>query len=167
MHLNARILAHRAFQIGIILKGLDGLIETAGGITLLFTSKPAIEQFVRLLTHGELSEDPTDFVANLLVHLSQHFSIHAQYFAGFYLLGYGIVKMGLTAGLLRGLRGAYPAALVILTLFVAYQIYRITQTHSVLLMLLTLLDAVIVLLIYREWRSTSSQTKGQEQPECR
>jgi uncharacterized membrane protein len=164
MNITYRTLAHQAFKIGVILKGLDGLIETAGGITLLFTSKPAIEQFVRLLTHGELSEDPTDFVANLLVRISQHLSIHTQYFAGFYLLGYGIVKMGLAAGLLRGLRGAYPAAVVILTLFVAYQAYRITHTHSLVLMLLTLLDAVIVLLIFREWRnrSTRSQAKAQE-----
>lgn len=154
MHIDPRALAHQVFKIGVILKGLDGVIEFAGGITLLFTSKPAIEQFVRLLTRGELSEDPTDFVANLLVHLSRHLSIHTQYFAGFYLLGYGIVKLGLAACLLRGLRWSYPVALVILTLFVAYQIYRIMQTHSVVLMLFTLLDAAIVLLIFREWRTS-------------
>ena len=162
MHFSRQILAHRAFQIGVILKGFDGLIETVGGIALLFTTKPAIEQFVRLLTQGELSEDPTDFVANLLVRISRHLSIHTQYFAGLYLLGYGIVKLGLAVGLLRGLRAAYPTALAILTLFVAYQIYRIMHSHSAVLMLLTLLDAVIVLLIYREWRSRRSLAKDSE-----
>lgn len=112
---------------------------------------------MRLLTHDELSEDPTDIVANLLVRINQHLSIHTQYFAGLYLLGYGVVKLGLAAGLLRGLRWVYPAGMVILTLFVAYQIYRITHTHSVVLTLLTLLDAVIVLLIYHEWSRTHTQ----------
>lgn len=162
MHFNRQILAHRAFQIGVILKGLDGLVEIAGGISLLFTSKPVIGQLVRLLTQGELSEDPSDPVANLLVHLSQHLSLHTQYFAGFYLLGDGIFKLGLAACVLRGLRWSYPVAVVILSVVIAYQLYRIAHTHSAILILLTLVDAVIVLLIYREWRNTGSQAKHQE-----
>jgi uncharacterized membrane protein len=153
-----RVLAHRAFQVGVILKGLDGLVEAVGGLALLIINKPEIQQLVRLLTYNELSEDPNDFVANLLIHTSQRLSIRTQHFAGLYLLGYGVIKLGLTAGLLRGLRWSYPVALVILTLFVAYQVYRIMHTHSVVLSLLTLLDVAIVLLIFREWRSTKSQT---------
>lgn len=153
-----RYLAHKAFQFGVALKGLDGLVETVGGIALLLTSKPAIEQLVRLLTQNELSEDPSDFVANLLIRSSQRLSTQTQHFAGFYLLGYGVIKLGMAACLLRGLRWSYPVALVILTLFVAYQIYRIAHTHSVVLLLLTLLDSVIVLLIFREWRAARPRT---------
>jgi len=157
MNISLRILSHQAFKIGVLLKGFDGLIEAVGGITLLLSSKPDIEQLVKQLTHGELSEDPTDFVANLLVRISQHLSVHTQHFAGFYLIGYGAIKLGLAAGLLLGLRWSYPVALAVLTLFVAYQIYRITHTHSVVLLLLTLLDVVIVLLIFREWRSKNAK----------
>ena len=157
LKLKSRHLAHKAFQLGVALKGLDGLVETVGGIVLLTTGKPKIERLVRLLTQNELSEDPNDFVANLLIHTSQRLTTQTQHFAGFYLLGYGVIKLGLATCLLRGLRWSYPVALVILTLFVAYQLYRITHTHSVVLLLLTLLDSVIVLLIFREWLSTRPQ----------
>jgi uncharacterized membrane protein len=46
------------FKIGLVLKGLDGILEVAGGILLLFLSPHAIQQLVRTLTAHELSEDP-------------------------------------------------------------------------------------------------------------
>ena len=61
------ILSHRAYKIGILIKGLDGLQELAGGGALLLTSRPAIRQAVALLTRQELIEDPHDFVANHLL----------------------------------------------------------------------------------------------------
>lgn len=150
-------LAHRAFQVGVVLKGLDSLIEVIGGIALLVTIKPEIEQLVRLLTRDELSEDPDDLVANSLIRISRRLSVQSQHFAGCYLIGHGAIKLGLAIGLLRGVHWAYPAALIILTLFIVYQFYRITYTHSLMLLLFTLLDVVIVLLIFREWRSTKPQ----------
>jgi hypothetical protein len=49
----------RTFKVGLVLKGLDGVLEVAGGILLLFLSPHAIEHLVRALTAHELSEDPT------------------------------------------------------------------------------------------------------------
>jgi uncharacterized membrane protein len=50
----------KTFKIGLVLKGLDGILEVAGGILLLFLSPHAIEHIVRTLTAHELSEDPHD-----------------------------------------------------------------------------------------------------------
>lgn len=143
---------HRAFDIGIILKGLDGLVEVIGGITLLVTNQPAIRSAVAWLTHKELIEDPNDVVANHLVHMARQLSVDTQHFAGIYLLAHGVIKIGLVAGLLRGLRWSYPVAAVILTAFIGYQAYRLLHTHSISLGLLTALDVAVVLLIIREWR---------------
>ena len=33
--------SHRAFKLGILIKGLDGLLELVGGSALLLTSRPA------------------------------------------------------------------------------------------------------------------------------
>jgi hypothetical protein len=46
------------FKAGLALKGLDGILEVAGGILLLFLSPQAIQHLVRVLTAHELSEDP-------------------------------------------------------------------------------------------------------------
>ena len=53
----------KTFKIGLVLKGLDGILEVAGGILLLFLSPHAIEHIARTLTAHELSEDPHDFIA--------------------------------------------------------------------------------------------------------
>jgi uncharacterized membrane protein len=143
---------HRAFDIGIILKGFDGLLELIGGIALLLTNQPAIRSVVAWLTHKELIEDPGDVVANFLVHMAQQLSMGTQHFAGVYLLAHGVIKMGLVAGLLRGLRWSYPAAVAFLTIFIGYQCYRLLHTPSISLGLLTVLDVAVVLLIVREWR---------------
>jgi uncharacterized membrane protein len=53
----------RVFEIGIIAKGLNGAAELAGGLLLLFATPGNIHQLAVVLTQGELSEDPHDFIA--------------------------------------------------------------------------------------------------------
>jgi uncharacterized membrane protein len=45
----------KTFKIGLVLKGLDGILEVVGGLLLLFLSPAAIEHIVRTLTAHELS----------------------------------------------------------------------------------------------------------------
>ncbi|MHB1273144.1 MAG: DUF2127 domain-containing protein [Rhodanobacter sp.] len=145
-------ISHRAFRAGVILKGIDGVLELLGGGALLLTTHPVIRHAVAWLTQAELIEDPGDFVANHLVHLVQQLSIGTQHFAGIYLIAHGVIKVGMVAGLLRGLRWSYPLALVVLTAFIGYQCYRLFHMPSVLLSLLTVIDVTVALLIAREWR---------------
>jgi uncharacterized membrane protein len=46
------------FEVGIVLKGLNGLLELVGGVLLLIVSPAAIKGIVVTLTAGELSENP-------------------------------------------------------------------------------------------------------------
>jgi uncharacterized membrane protein len=143
---------HRLFDLGIILKGIDGALELTAGVALLSTTQPMILAVVSWLTQKELLEDPGDFIANHLVHMAQQLSIGTLHFSGIYLLAHGLIKMALVGGLLRGSRWSYPAATVFLTALIGYQCYRLAHTASISLALLTLLDIVIVLLIVGEWR---------------
>ena len=153
-------LYHRAFDVGIVLKALDGLVELVAGGLLLLTTHPALLGIAHWLTRSELIEDPDDFLANHLLQLTQKLPINSWHFAGAYLLGHGLVKLGLVLGLWRGVRWAYPTAMAFLTAFIAYQCYRWLHHASLFLALLTLLDAVIVLLIGIEWhrRSVAAST---------
>jgi len=45
----------RVFEIGIILKGLDGVLETIGGLLLLAVTPATINDVVSRLTQHELS----------------------------------------------------------------------------------------------------------------
>ncbi len=155
MNTRWHLLYHRAFDVGIVLKGLDGLFEGIAGGILLLTTRPALLGIAHWLTRQELIEDPDDFLAHHLMQLAQMLSIGSWHFAGAYLLGHGLVKLGLVLALWRGSRWAYPTAMAILTAFIAYQCYRWLHHASLFLALLTVLDAVIVLLIGVEWRRRS------------
>ena len=62
----------KTFKIGLVLKGLDGILEVIGGILLLFLTPAAIQHLVRVLTAHELSEDPHDMIARYLLHTTAH-----------------------------------------------------------------------------------------------
>lgn len=140
----------RVFKISIWLKAANALLEIVGGVLLLFTS--SILTWVAYFAQSELIEDPGDFVAKGIQHYIPYFSDHAQSFAAFYLLSHGIVKIFLAIGLLRNKLWAYPSAIVVFVLFIAYQVYRYTYTHSLFLVLLTVFDLVVVWLTWHEYR---------------
>jgi uncharacterized membrane protein len=144
----------KTFKIGLVLKGLDGILEIVGGILLLFISPQAIEHLVRALTAHELSEDPHDLVARYLLHTTGHLSSGITLFGAVYLLTHGIAKVVLVALVLRDKLWAYPLLIVLLLAFIAYQLYQVTAVHfSVGLTLLTIFDAALVWLTWREYNS--------------
>ena len=143
---------HQAFQVSVLLKGAHALIECAGGISFALISTSTIRDLVNTLTQEELIEDPKDFFATHLLSMAQQFSVGTKQFYAFYLLSHGAVKLLLVAGLLRNKLWSYPASLVVLGLFVAYQLYRFSYTHGIGLIALTLFDIVVMGLIWHEYK---------------
>ncbi|MEJ2184725.1 MAG: DUF2127 domain-containing protein, partial [Gemmatimonadota bacterium] len=74
------------------------------------------------------------------------------HFAAAYLLDHGAIKIALVGGLIREKRWVFPIALVFLGLFVVYQVYRFTHQPSYGLAGLTVLDLVIIALVWWEWQ---------------
>ena len=71
----------RVFEIAILLKGLDGILETIGGLLLLLISPSTINRLVAALTQHELSEDPHDFMATHLLNTTHGLSQSALSFS--------------------------------------------------------------------------------------
>src|SRR5215471_4113375 len=144
----------KTFKIGLVLKGLDGIVEVAAGILLLVLSPTSIEHIVRSLTAEELSEDRHDYIANYLLHTTSHLSSGVTLFGAIYLLSHGVAKIVLVALVLRDKLWAYPWLIALLLAFIAYQLYQITAVRfSAGLTLLTIFDAVLVWLTWREYRA--------------
>lgn len=143
---------HQIFEIGVLLKGAHALIECIGGLVLAFVSTNAITGLVNALTQDELIEDPNDFVATHLLNLAQNFTLNTQHFYAFYLLSHGAIKVLLVIGLLRNKLWAYPASLMVLGLFIVYQLYRYSYTHGFGLIALTIFDVIVMGLIWHEYR---------------
>src|ERR1039458_5912901 len=68
----ARDALDKTFDIALILKGLDGLLELAGGVLLLIISPDSINHLAQQLTQHELSENPNDFFAHHLLRLTSN-----------------------------------------------------------------------------------------------
>lgn len=140
-----------------MIKGIDGLLEIAGGFILLFLNPVRLNKLVLYLTQHELSEDPKDMIANALVSTGHSFSISTQQFGVFYLLSHGAVKCILILLLWRRKLIAYPLTIISLVLFIAYQIYRYTVSQSVFLLVLTVFDTVMIVLTFSEYKKIKAQ----------
>ena len=138
------------FKTAIIIKGIDGIIEVIAGFFLFFESN-FISGIIRKIFEHELSEEPSDVIANFLINAAQNISLSSQHFIALYLLIHGLIKMGLVYALLKKIMWAYPLSLVFLSLLIIFQVVRFCFTHSVILLFFTLLDAVIVLVIRKEY----------------
>jgi uncharacterized membrane protein len=145
-------LLDRIFDISIILKGLDGLLEIVGGVLLLVVSPKQINSLLMLVTQHELSQDPTDFLATHLLAYAHTLSASAIMFAAAYLLIHGIVKVVLAVAVLKEQLWAYPWLIGFLVIFILYQVYRLTLHVSVGLIALTLFDCFVVWLTVLEYR---------------
>ena len=141
----------RVFAVGIVGKGLNGAAELVGGVLLLLLSPAGIQRLAASWTHEELSEDPHDFVATHLLHTANGLSGDAVLFGALYLLVHGLVKVVLVVALLLDKLWAYPWLIVVLLLFIAYQLYRIVLDPTAGLIALTVFDAAIVALTWREY----------------
>jgi uncharacterized membrane protein len=142
----------RLFEIGIIGKGLNGVAELVGGLLLLLLTPSRIHHLVASLTQGELSEDPHDFVASHLLHTANGLTGQAVLFGAIYLLAHGTVKVVLVIALLLNKLWAYPWMIIVLVLFIGYQLYRIVLHPTAGLIALTVFDVLIVALTWRKYR---------------
>jgi uncharacterized membrane protein len=146
--------AHRLYCLGIFLKGLDGALETIGGVVFLLFSPLGLNHLILRLTAAEIVEDPDDWAANAIRQAFAHMSADTKFFAGAYLLGHGLLKVLLVAALFRRKPWAYFAAIGTLALFIVYQVYRFFHTHSFGLLALTIFDAAVAALIWIEYVRT-------------
>jgi uncharacterized membrane protein len=144
---------HWLFELSIFLKGVDGLLETLGGLLILFVPLHSLDSLVRWLVVHELSTESHDWVARAAEHLLNSLSLNTKVFASVYLVSHGLVKVFLVYALWREKLWAFPVALWFIALFVVYQIYRFTHTHSIALLIFALIDVCVAWFIWREYQA--------------
>jgi uncharacterized membrane protein len=147
----------RTFKISVALKGLDGALETIGGLVLLFVSPTTIDRLVRTFTEHELSRDPHDFIARHLIHSTGQLTHGKALYASIYLLSHGLAKVVLVFFVLKEQLWAYPGMIILLLAFIVYQVYKLAIQFTIGLTLLTLFDAFVVWLTWREYQSRRSR----------
>ncbi|MEO8556686.1 MAG: DUF2127 domain-containing protein [Actinomycetota bacterium] len=142
----------KVFEVGLLLKAFDGLLEIAGGILLLLIKPEYLNHLAATLTQHELAEDPRDFLATNILHSTQNLTAGSLVFGALYLLSHGIVKIVLVWEILHNRLWAYSGLIYLTVGFMIYQTYRFSYSHSISMVLLTVFDAVIVYLTVVEYR---------------
>lgn len=144
-------LLDRIFEAGLLLKGISGGLEAAAGGLLLFIDPIKLHSFIFAITQKELLQDPHDLVAGFLLHSSLQFTGGSRAFLIAYLWVHAAIKLVAVIGILRNQLWAYPFSLATLGLFMMYQVYELAVVPNLGLVVLTVFDAGIVWLIWREY----------------
>ena len=136
---------HRAFLWGIVFKGAVALAEMILGVLFLFIDK--IKDFFVFL----INSNPEGNIAIWLQKYIHFLPAKIPWLIIFYVFSRGFIKVFLIIGLLRKKLWTYPASIVIMFLFMIFQIYELIITGSIWLVILTVIDIVIVWLIWAEY----------------
>lgn len=149
---NEEKIEHELFDAGILLKAVHALVEIIGGILAFLITPNFFLRLINSITFGELTEKPIDSFTQYLLTLTHSFLGGTKQFVAFYLLSHGIINLILVVGLFRKKIWAYHASFIVLAIFVLYQMYRYIYHHSLLLIILTIFDLIVIWLIWREYK---------------
>jgi uncharacterized membrane protein len=142
-------LLDRTFEISVVLKGLDGVLEVIGGLLLLVMSPATINRLFDSLARNDIIGSH-----QLLTHYVQelnNYVVGGTLFAALYLLAHGVVKIVLVIAVLRRQLWAYPVMIFFLAVFILYQAYLLVLGYSTPLLLLTIFDLFVVWLTLKEY----------------
>jgi len=154
----------RLFGASLLVKGVLAAAEAIAGLGLLFTPNAAIQRLVGWLTRNEISHDPTDPMAVWVLGAAELFTVPTQHFYAVYLLAHGVMKLAMVLLLAARIGWSYPFAIAVLAGFIAYQAYHYTVSPSPALILLSLFDAMMILLVWREWRGHAARLSPARAP---
>jgi uncharacterized membrane protein len=146
------IILHDIFEVSIIIKLVDGILQTVAGIFLFFVSSATMNSWIHTIFKKELLEDPNDALINWAVHLSQQLSLDIRIFIAIWLVVHGLANIGMFAAFQQNKKWAFDLAGILLVLFLIYQIYRLFHAHTPLLIILTVVDVLILGLMRFEYK---------------
>lgn len=147
------------YDLGIIIKGIDGFLELAAGV-LLWVS-PSLVHSILVGIHDELAESSThhavQYIAQYVGHLDTQLATAGMTFLIIFLISHGVIKLALVYALLKKIVQAYPVALVVLGLFLVYQVYAFIREPTIGMAVFSILDAAIIGLVWREYKLLLSE----------
>jgi uncharacterized membrane protein len=148
------------FRIGILVKAIDGAIETIGGLFIYFIQYPLVTSTLFSVFHGEIAENPHDAFWGYLLGIWHALYLSRHSFWGLLFLVHGITKFLLSIALLKNYLWAYPTAAIIFTIFVGYELYSLANQPSLFLGLITAFDTIVVGLILHEYQQIKKSPRA-------
>ncbi|MEH6644915.1 DUF2127 domain-containing protein [Sulfitobacter sp.] len=154
-HISPKAANHLLFLVTLIGKGVLGLIQLASAIAIYLGAMDHLPRIIRWLFSTELAERPPSLIAAQLVKLTAQVPASEASFYTIYFAAHGALHVGVVVALLWGARWAYDAAVVVLAVFVVYQLIEWQLTGGTLLLVLSAIDVAVIYLTVREKRERS------------
>jgi len=143
----------RVFAVGVIIKGIDGALELIAGLALLLAPGAVDALLDGIAGRARAGGSRVDlFIATAVAHADAQLAGGGTVFLIVFLIAHGVIKLALVYALLRRIVKAYPWAIGILIAFLAYQVVALVMAPSIGQVLFSLLDVVIIVLVWREYR---------------
>lgn len=142
-----------SFDVALLLKGLFAAGEILCGVAAFFLSPKRVIALVATVSRDTPATGLIDRLVDALYVWSRSFSAGTQHFVIIYLLFHGIVKLAVIILLWKKQLWAYPVSVIVFTGFIVYQLVQFASTHSILLLLLTALDVIVIILTILEYRT--------------
>lgn len=143
---------HRLFDLGVFLKGVEGVLEIIGSAGLFSSNTRIMEKIIKYVTQGELTEHPRDNLTKVIFYVFHRVTAGSIHFVAAILLVSGIINLILVFGIMKKDIWAYRGAMFVLALLILYQVYRMFYYGSTFLVVSMIYDAAIGLLVAREYR---------------
>lgn len=148
MHQN---LTDRFFVIGMWWRIIYGSLRILLGFAVLkIIGMPLIDVLTKVMSH-ELIEDPQDLFYSFGNAILGHHPVHVSYFLAVYFIFWGVIDTVLSYQLLKHKLWAFPLSIVLIGVFILYELIRFTYNHSLILLWVIFVDGVITYLIWREY----------------
>lgn len=144
------------FRIMVILKGISALAELLVGIFLALPFSRVLQKEIIEFLKEELVEKSDDKIINMLYSFFTGYTMDMNNFMITYMVFHGLIKLIIVYLLYKNKIWAYPFSVAVLILFVIYQMYKFMTLHSVLLIILTVLDIVLIVFTILEYRKVKS-----------
>ncbi len=147
----ANVLGRRLFLLTLGAKGALGAVQIAIAAAILSGLSREVPRIAHWMVAAELAEDPSDPFARRVVALANALpGTDLTFYAAYFGL-HGLLHAGVVAALISGAFWAYPATVLVLAAFIAYQSVEWAVAGGTMLLVLSAIDAVVIWLTLREW----------------
>ena len=153
---------HIFFIISLWFKLFSGIFELGGAGFVAMLNNNQIEKMTSYLSERILGTGIKDIVYLQIVYFLNSFDNRLRMFVVIYLLIHAIVKIVLVICIFKKKIWAYKWMIIVLFIFIFYQVYEMINKFSMGLLILTIIDIFVIILTRHEYEKYKSKFSDQE-----
>ena len=148
------------FRVGLLVKGVDSLLEVLGG--LLLTQPTKIARYLSVLSQHEVYKQHL-VLAGHIDRLTDTFTTHTSLVEAGYLMLHGSAKVILILAVMRNKKWGFVGLIGVLIFFTTIEIVRAVAAKEIVTAAFALFDLLVACIIASEYKDRF--LKGAQQAE--